>query len=88
MDLPEGKEAIRVKWFYKTKRNGEGNIERHKARLVVKGYKQQQGRDYDENFAPVAMMEIVRTLFSIMAQHKWKIYHMDVKSSFLNGVLK
>jgi len=88
VDLPEGKDAIGVKWVYKTKSNAEGKIDRHKARLVVKGYKQQQGKDYDETFAPVARMETVRTVLSIAAQHKWKIYQMDVKSAFLNGVLK
>eukprot|EP00253_Pinus_taeda_P025064 PITA_25064 len=88
VDLPEGKNAIGVKWVYKTKSNAEGKIDRHKARLVVKGYKQQQGRDYDETFAPVARMETVRTVLSIATQHKWKIYQMDVKSAFLNGVLK
>ena len=65
VDLPEGKEAIGVKWVYKTKSNAEGKIERHKARLVVKGYKQQQGRDYDETFALVARMEMVITMLSI-----------------------
>eukprot|EP00253_Pinus_taeda_P003787 PITA_03787 len=88
VDLPEGKKAIGVKWVYKTKSNAEGKIDMHKARLIVKGYKQQQGRDYDETFAPVARMETVRTVLSIAAQHKWKIYQMDVKSAFLNGVLK
>ena len=59
VDLPQGKEVIGLKWVYKTKRNIEGKIERHKARLVVKGYKQQQGRDYEETFAIAATMEIV-----------------------------
>eukprot|EP00253_Pinus_taeda_P018867 PITA_18867 len=88
VDLPEGKDAIGVKWVYKTKRNAEGKIDRHKARFVVKGYKQQQGKDYDETFALVARIETVRTTLSIAAQHKWKIYQMDVKYAFLNGVLK
>eukprot|EP00253_Pinus_taeda_P030395 PITA_30395 len=88
VDLPEGKDAIGVKWVYKTKSNAEGKIDRHKARLVVKSYKQPQGKDYDETFAPVARMETVRIVLSIAAQHKWKIYQMDVKSTFLNGVLK
>eukprot|EP00253_Pinus_taeda_P031357 PITA_31357 len=57
VELPKGKEVIGVKWVYKTKSNVERKIERHKARLVVKGYKQQYGRDYEETFAPVARME-------------------------------
>eukprot|EP00253_Pinus_taeda_P009205 PITA_09205 len=88
VELPKGKEVIGVKWVYKTKSNAEGKIERHKARLVVKGYKQQYGRDYEETFAPVARMETVRAVLSIAAQNKWKVYQMDVKSAFLNGVLK
>lgn len=88
VNLPEGKYAIGVKWVYKTKSNAEGKIDRHKARLVVKGYKQQQGKDYDETFAPVAGMETVRIVLFIAAQHKWKIYQMDSKFAFLNGVLK
>ena len=67
--------------------NAEGKIERHKARLVVKGYKQKHGIDYEETFAPVARMETVREVLSIVAQKKWKVYQMDVKSAFLNGVL-
>ena len=86
-DLPKGKEVIGVKWLYKTKRNIEEKIERNKARLVVKGYRQQQGRDYEENLAPVARMETMRAVLSIAAQNKWKVYQMDVKSAFLNGVL-
>eukprot|EP00253_Pinus_taeda_P032864 PITA_32864 len=57
IELPKGKEAIGVKWAYKTKSNVEDKIEKHKASLVVKGYKQQYGRDYEETFAPVAKME-------------------------------
>eukprot|EP00253_Pinus_taeda_P015702 PITA_15702 len=87
VELPKGKEVIGVKWVYKTKSNVEGKIERHKARLVVKGYKQQYGRDYEETFAPVARMETVRAVLSIIAQNKWKVYQMDVKSAFLNEVL-
>jgi len=77
-----------VKWVYNTKRNTIGKIERHKPRLVFKGYKKQHGRYYAKTFVPVARMEIVRTMFSIAAQHKWKVYQMDKKLVFLNGVLK
>eukprot|EP00253_Pinus_taeda_P011602 PITA_11602 len=88
VNLPQGKQVIRVKWVYNTKSNIEGKIERHKARLVVKGYKQQHGRDYVKTFAPIARIETVRTVVAIAAQHKWKVYQMDVKLAFLNGVLK
>eukprot|EP00253_Pinus_taeda_P016890 PITA_16890 len=88
VELPKGKEVIGVKWVYKTKSNAERKIERHKARLVVKGYKQQYGRDYEETFALVARMETMRAVLSIAAQNKCKVYQMDVKSAFLNGVLK
>ena len=87
VELPKGKEVIDVKWVYKTKSNVEGKIERHKARLVVKGYKQQYGRDYEETFAPVARIKTMRAVLSIAAQNKWKVYQMDVKLAFLNGVL-
>eukprot|EP00253_Pinus_taeda_P030144 PITA_30144 len=88
MNLLQGKEDIGVKWVYKTKSNAEGNIERHKVRLVVKGYKKQHGRDYADTLARVTRMDTMHMVVSIVAQHKLKVYQMDVKSTFLNGVLK
>ena len=79
---------IGVKWFYKKKMNAKGEIDRYKARLVVKGYKQKIGIDYEEVFPPVARMETIRLLISLAAQNKWSIFQMDVKSAFLNGVLE
>ena len=87
-ELSPKKQVIGVKWVYKTKCNAEGKIDRHKTRLVVKGYKQQYGRDSDETYAPVERKETVCDVIAIAAQYKWKVYQMDVKSSFLNGVLK
>ena len=58
-------------------------MERYKARRVVKGYSQ-EGIDYDEVFALVASLETIRLLISLASQNKWRIYQMDVKSSFLN----
>ena len=86
-ELPKGSQTIGVKWVFKKKINAQGEIERYKARLVAKGYKQKAGIDYDEVFAPVARMETIRLLISQAAQYKWQIYQMDVKSSFLNGML-
>ena len=68
--------------------NAQGEIKRYKARLIAKGYKQKAGVDYDEVFAPVARMETIRLLISQAAQFKWPIFQMDVKTTFLNGVLE
>jgi hypothetical protein len=61
-DLPQGHRAITLKWIYKLKRNEAGEIVKHKARLVVRGFVQQEGIDFDEVFAPVVRMESVRLL--------------------------
>ncbi|GJV24620.1 reverse transcriptase [Tanacetum coccineum] len=85
--LPKGQKPICVKWVYKKKMNVEGEVHRYKATLVAKGYRQKAGIDYDDIFAPVAGMETIRLLVSLAAQNHWKIYQMDVKFAFLNGVL-
>lgn len=86
--LPKGKKAIGVKWIFKIKKNAKGDVERYKARLVAKGYKQKQGIDYEEVYAPVARLETVRLLILITTQFQRKIHQMDVKSAFLNGFLE
>jgi len=86
--LPGGKKPIGVKWVYKTKYKSNGEVDRYKARLVAKGYKQKPGIDYFEVFAPVARLDTVRMIISLAAQNSWKIFQMDVKSAFLNGVLE
>jgi hypothetical protein len=87
-ELPPGRRAIGLKWVFKVKRNEHGAVVRHKARLVVKGYAQRHGIDYDEVFAPVARMEAVRLLLALAAQEGWQVHHMDVKTAFLNGDLQ
>jgi Reverse transcriptase (RNA-dependent DNA polymerase) len=68
--LPKGHKPIGVKCVYKKKMNTQGKVERYKARLVVKWYKQMTGIDYEEVFAPVARIEIIRLLISLAAQNK------------------
>jgi hypothetical protein len=85
--LPAGQRAIGLKWVFKVKRDPAGNIVKHKARLIAKGYAQRQGVDFDEVFAPVTRMETVRLLLALAAHNGWQVHHMDVKSAFLNGDL-
>jgi len=87
-EFPEGSQTIGVKWVFKKKLSAQGEIERYKARLVVKGYKQKEGIDYDEVFTPAVRMETIWLLISQVAQFKWSIFQMDVKLAFLNGVLE
>jgi hypothetical protein len=86
--LPSNQKAIGVKWVYKINCTAEGEVSRYKARLVAKGYKQKYGIDYEEVFAPVARLDIVRLLIALAAHHNRKIYQLDVKSAFLNGILE
>nr|GFA95474.1 hypothetical protein [Tanacetum cinerariifolium] len=61
---------------------------RNKARLVAVGYSQQEGIDYDETFAPVSRIEAIRLFLAYAAHKDFTVYQMDVKTSFLNGILK
>jgi hypothetical protein len=88
VDLPIGKTNIGVKWVYKTKFNEKGKVEKHKERLVAKGFAQQPNIDYGETFSPVACLDTVRAVLVVAAQNKWLVYQMDVKSTFLNGILE
>ena len=88
VDLPAGHRPISLKWVFKLKKDEKGVVTKHKARLVARGFVQQEGIDFDDAFAPVARMESVRVLLALAAQEGWKVHHMDVKSAFLNGDLK
>ena len=86
--LSKGHNAIGVKWIFKTKKNAKGEIEKHKARLVEKGYKQQYWVNYEDVFALVVRMETMRLMIFLAAHKRWKIFQMDVKLAFLNDNLK
>ncbi|KAJ9697391.1 hypothetical protein PVL29_009282 [Vitis rotundifolia] len=64
-----------------------GVIVRNKVRLVAQGFKQIKGIDFDETFAPVARLEFIQILLALACVWKFKLFQMDVKSVFLNGIL-
>ena len=84
----EGEHIISTKWIFHNKNDEKGNVICNRARLVAQGYSQMEGVDYDEKFALVAHMESIRILFALACQLKFKLYQMDVKTAFLNGLLK
>ncbi|GKC75142.1 retrovirus-related pol polyprotein from transposon TNT 1-94 [Tanacetum coccineum] len=85
---PYGKTIIGSKWVYTNKRDETRIVVKNKARLVVQGYNQQEGIEYDETFAPVARLEVIRIFLVFATYMNFTIYQMDVKSAFLNEKLK
>nr|GEZ84545.1 retrovirus-related Pol polyprotein from transposon TNT 1-94 [Tanacetum cinerariifolium] len=80
--------VIRLKWLWKNKKDEDQTVIHNKARLVAKGYAQEEGIDFEESFTPVARLEVVRIFIAYAAHKYFSIYHMDVKTAFLNGPLK
>ena len=88
VELPKGRKAIGSKWVYKVKTGADGQIERYKARLVVQGFSQKYGDDYDETFCPVVRLESLRALMALAVQNGLKLHQVDVTTAFLNGELE
>jgi len=84
---PKDKNVIGTKWIFKNKLNENGEVVRNKARLVCKGYAQQEGINFEETFAPIAILEGIRMFLALSSFQKFKVFQMDVKSAFLNGDL-
>ena len=82
---PVSRTIIGTKWIYRNKLDEHGNVVRNKARLVAQGFKQQEGIDFEETFAPVARLESIRLLLAYAAIQGFTLFQMDVKSAFLNG---
>nr|GFA79214.1 hypothetical protein [Tanacetum cinerariifolium] len=88
IDKPFGKTVIRLKWLWKNKKDEDQTVICNKARLVAKRYAQEEGINFDESFAPVARLEAVRIFIAYGAHKSFPIYQIDVKTAFLNGLLK
>ncbi|GJT06832.1 retrovirus-related pol polyprotein from transposon TNT 1-94 [Tanacetum coccineum] len=85
--LPRGRKPIGNKWVYKIKRNGDDQVERYRVRLVVKGYAQKKGINFNEIFSPVVRMTTVRVVLAMCATYDLHLEQLDVKTAFLHGNL-
>ena len=84
---PKDKNLIGKKWVFRNNLNEDGKVSRNKEILACKGYYQEECINYGETFAPVARLEGVRTLLAYATHRGFKVYQMDVKSTFLNVIL-
>nr|GEX18609.1 retrovirus-related Pol polyprotein from transposon TNT 1-94 [Tanacetum cinerariifolium] len=78
---------ITLKWILKVKLDKLGGVLKNKARLVARGYCQEEGIDFEESFTPVARLETIRIFIAYVAHKNMVVYQMDVKTVFLNGIL-
>nr|GEV96085.1 putative RNA-directed DNA polymerase [Tanacetum cinerariifolium] len=86
--LLQGKKPVGCRWIFTINYKPNGTVERYKARLVAKGYTQTYGIDYSETFFPVAKINTIRVLFSIVVNQGWPLHQFDVKNAFLHRELK
>ena len=79
---------IGTKWIFKNKSDEHGTVIQNKSRLVAYGYTQVEVIDFDETFALVVRLESIMILLAIASHLNFKLYQMNVKSAFLNGMLQ
>jgi hypothetical protein len=80
--------VVVIKWVFKNKQGEDGEIVRNKARLVAQGFSQVEGLDFGETFAFIARLNTIRILVTFFLSKGFKLYQIDVKSEFLNGVIQ
>jgi hypothetical protein len=85
---PKDKNVIGTKWVFRNKLNEDGKVVRNKARLVCKGYAQVKGIEFEEKFSHVARLEAIIMFLAFASFKNFKVYHIDIKSAFLNGYLE
>nr|GEV60358.1 hypothetical protein [Tanacetum cinerariifolium] len=85
---PDNISPFMLKWLFKNKHDKEQMVIRNKSRLVVRGYRQEEGIDFEESFAPVARMEAIRIFLAYAVHKSFSVFQMDVKTAFLHGSLK
>ncbi|GKE42708.1 retrovirus-related pol polyprotein from transposon TNT 1-94 [Tanacetum coccineum] len=85
---PDNIKPLTLKWLFKNKHDEENTVIRNKTRLVVRGYRQEEGIDFEESFAPVDRMEAIRIFLAYAAHNSFIVFQMDVKTNFLHDTLK
>ncbi|GJT03234.1 retrovirus-related pol polyprotein from transposon TNT 1-94 [Tanacetum coccineum] len=85
---PDNIKPLTLKWLLKNKHNEENTVIQNKTRLVVRGYRHEEGIDIEESFAPVARMEAIMIFLAYVAHKSFIVFQMDVKTAFLHGALK
>lgn len=88
VQLPPGCKAIGSHWVFKVKRNADGSIEQHKARVVAQSFAQRPGFDFTETFAPTPKWAALRTVLAIAAMENLELESVDISSAYLNGDLE
>nr|GFC84682.1 retrovirus-related Pol polyprotein from transposon TNT 1-94 [Tanacetum cinerariifolium] len=86
--VPDNISPLTLKWLFKNKCDEEQTVIRNKSRLVVRGYRQKEGIDFEESFALVARMEAIRIFLAYAVHKSFLVFQMDVKTTFLHGSLK
>jgi hypothetical protein len=80
--------VIGTKWVLKNKQGEDDEVVRNKAYLITQGFSQVESLDFKETFAPVAHLEAIRILLAFTTSKGFKLCQIDVKSTFLNGVIQ
>nr|GFB80575.1 hypothetical protein [Tanacetum cinerariifolium] len=79
---------LMLKWLFKNKDDEEQTVIRNKPCLVLRGYRQEEGINFEESFTPVARMEAISIFLAYVAHKSFSMFQMDVKTVFLHGLLK
>jgi hypothetical protein len=85
---PRHANVITLKWVFKHKFHPDGTLDRHKARWVVRGFRQREGVDFHDTFAPIVKPGTVVTVLQLAVSRCWPVHQMDVSNAFLHGHLE
>jgi hypothetical protein len=88
VEAKQGNNLIDCKWVYKIKKKADGSVDRYKACLVAKGFRQHYGIDYEDTFSPVVKIATVRLVLSLAIFRGWCLRQLEVQNAFLHGVLE